>query len=432
VDNQVSDIIERTPFVDTHEHLVEESRRVSGALHQRVLPCNDWTYLFLNYVKDDLANAGLPAVDEARFFSPDTPVAEKYRLIAPYWERVRHTGYARAVRLTLQDLYGEDDLTAETAPSIAERFHALIRPGFYREILVDRANIEYAQVNSLERIFMETEQPDLLPQDLSIVALSRVSPLDRAEVERDTGLRPDSLDGWLEAIDWYFTKYGPRAVAVKCQIAYTRPLDFEAVPKARAARLFPRHADAAGTYHPLGPDDLKTLQDYLIRYSIGKAGEYGLPVKLHTGYHAGRNSMPLDWLKRNATDIGRLLLDFPDTKFIIMHIGYPYQNELIALAKHFQNAYVDMCWAWIISPVACVHFLKEFLVTAPSNKILTFGGDYTCVEAVYGHSRIARRGIELAFRALLGDGWLAPEDVSALIERIMRGNAHHLFPKLTK
>ena len=33
-----------------------------------------------------------------------------------------------------------------------------------------------------------------------------------------------------------------------------------------------------------------------------------------------------------------------------MHIAYPYSDELVALAKHYPNVYVDMCWAWSIDP----------------------------------------------------------------------------------
>ncbi len=48
-----------------------------------------------------------------------------------------------------------------------------------------------------------------------------------------------------------------------------------------------------------------------------------------------------------------------------------------------------MCWAWIVSPIASVNFLKQYLVTAPANKVLTFGGDYFSVEPVVGHAALA-------------------------------------------
>ena len=392
------DLIEQTPFVDTHEHLVEEGDRLLGALHpdspKRPFGCNDWAILFLHYIDSDLISAGMPSEDHKRFFAPETPVEAKYRLIAPWWERVKHTGYAQAVRYTLRGLYGEDDLTAETVHRIAEKQQAMVKPGFYAHILREKANLEHCQVNSLQRIFMKSEQPDLLRQDLSTVALS--TGLNRKQVEAESGETADTLEGWLEIIDWHFAEYGPLAVAVKNQSAYSRRLDYDPATKEDAAPLFARHAHT----EELSPAEWKTLQDFLMRYCVQKATELGLPVKLHTGYYAGHGGMPLHRVRNNAADLCPLLKDFPDTRFVLMHIGYPYQDEFIALAKHYRNVSIDLCWAWIINPMAGVRFVKEFLMAAPANKLFTFGGDYIPVEPVYGHSRIARMGLTQALTEL--------------------------------
>ncbi len=151
-------------------------------------------------------------------------------------------------------------------------------------------------------------------------------------------------------------------------------------------------------------------------------------MKLHTGYFAGRSYMPLDRVRRNAGDLCPLLKDFPDTTFVLMHIGYPYQEEAIALAKHYHNVTIDLCWAWIINPMATVRFVKEFLLAVPANKLFTFGGDYISVETIYGHSRIARLGLTQALSELVADGWIALEETEVLIERLMRGNAQEVFP----
>lgn len=139
--------------------------------------------------------------------------------------------------------------------------------------------------------------------------------------------------------------------------------------------------------------------------------------------------MQFSRIRDNAADLCRLLLNFPDARFVLMHIGYPYQAEFIALAKQYSNAVIDMCWAWIINPAASVQFLKEFLLTVPANKIFTFGGDYSAVEPVYGHASIARQGITQAFSELVAEGWIAREETPDLIEKIMRGNALRYFPQ---
>ncbi|MCK1272927.1 amidohydrolase family protein [Bradyrhizobium sp. 49] len=112
-----------------------------------------------------------------------------------------------------------------------------------------------------------------------------------------------------------------------------------------------------------------------------------------------------------------------------MHIGYPYEVEFIALAKHYPNVAIDMCWAWIINPAASVRFLKEFLLAVPANKSFTFGGDYVAVEPIYGHACVVRQGIAQAVSELVAEGWIAREETPDLIERIMRGNAHRFFTK---
>ncbi len=420
--SRIRELVEQTSFIDTHEHLIEESVRLSGQTGGHLFPCDDWAYLFMHYLGDDLAVSGMPLADQRRFFDPETPSEEKYRLVAPFWKRVRHTGYGQAVRHTLQGLYGIDDLTESTAERLAEAYTATVRLGFYRHILRELANVEVCQVNSLQRIFMKSEQPDLLAQDLSIVALS--TGLDLAEVERDCGKTAQTLDEWLEIIDWYFAQYGPLAVAVKNQSAYSRRLNYQRVPQERAEPLFRRLAQGES----LNPEEMKTLQDFLFRYCVEKATAYGLPVKLHTGYYAGHDYMPLERLRLNTGDLCPLLTDFPDTRFVLMHIGYPYQEEFIALAKHYRNVYLDMCWAWIINPQAGVRFLKDFLVTAPVNKVFTFGGDYITVETVYGHSCVARQGISQAIIELVQEGWIRQEETAPIIESVMRGNAETVFP----
>jgi len=110
-----------------------------------------------------------------------------------------------------------------------------------------------------------------------------------------------------------------------------------------------------------------------------------------------------------------------------MHINYPAYEDLIAVAKHYTNCYIDMCWAWIISPAASMDFLKHYLVTAPANKVLTFGGDYIPVEPGIGHVELARRGITLALSGLVRDGWLSLDSALEAVDGLMRGNAQQVF-----
>jgi predicted TIM-barrel fold metal-dependent hydrolase len=225
------------------------------------------------------------------------------------------------------------------------------------------------------------------------------------------------------AIDACFQKYAHKAVAVKSQCAYWRSLNFLNAGEEEAEPVFKRYA--AGDV--LSPEEHEVMQGHLFHYCMKKAAETNLVVKLHTGYYAGHGGMPLARVRDNVSDLCPVFKEHPDTKFSLFHIAYPYQEEIIAVAKQYANVYADMCWAWIINPAASVRFLKEFIMAAPVCKLFTFGGDYLPVEMTVGHAAIARRGIAQAVIELVQEGWLMEEDVPDLVTRIMCGNAREVF-----
>jgi len=137
--------------------------------------------------------------------------------------------------------------------------------------------------------------------------------------------------------------------------------------------------------------------------------------------------MPLGRLSRNAASAADLCRLSPDTKFVFMHIDYPFYEDLLAVAKQWSNAYVDMCWAWIINPIASKDYVKKHIVTAPIGKLLPFGGDYIPVEPVLGHAVMARRGLARALWELVEEDWLRLDEALDLVEPIQRGTARRLF-----
>lgn len=419
--HSIKECVDSSPIIDTHEHLVDESVRLAGG-HPR-LGCNDWSAILAHYVCDDLADAGMRADDLQQVLAEPLDPARKMALLEPFWHRVRHTGYGRAVRHAIREIYGEDDLDRRSAPRIAEQYQDLLRPGMYRRLLTDRANVVECHVNSVEsRLWKRSESPDFLRQDLDITDL--VSPYGIALVQKELGVQARELGEWLAVIDDVFDRLAADAVAIKCKLGYFRRLSFSACDRSRAERLF----RAFTAWHvPPGEPASGEIEDFLVRYCVERAGQRGLPVKFHTGYHAGTSTLNLAHIQSNQADLSTLIADFPHVDFVLFHIGWPYQHDVLALAKSFPNVYVDMCWAWILDPMGSRRFLKEFIGVAPWHKVFTFGGDYITVEPVVGHCRIARNGIAGALQDLVDEGWLDEPEALALVDPLLRGNAKSLF-----
>jgi len=405
-----------TPLIDTHEHLPDEADCLRGP---GGTPQEPWTVLFQHYLNSDLRTAGMGSQDYNRFFSESISPGEKWKILEPYWLAVKNTGYGLAVRIAIRELYGIEKLSGQTVERLAESYQQMRRPGFYRRILCDLARIESCQVDSGR--FRESRDPLLLMQDLSIVGMF-AGPNLRGFGE-PTGIQVASLADWHRVIDWWFDKYARFATAVKSQNAYARNIDYDDIPAEKAEPLFRKRL--AG--EKLLPEEQKALEDHLFWHAVRRATQEGLPVKLHTGYYAGENSMPLGRVGLNPAACCDLCRRSPETTFVFMHICYPYYEDILSVAKQYTNAYIDMCWAWIINPVAAKDFLKKYLVTAPANKIFTFGGDYRPVELVLGHALIARHGIASALCELVEEGYLELEDALELIDPILHGNARRVF-----
>jgi len=380
--------------------------------------------------------------DEAlrQFLGGELDIHAKWRLFEPVWPKAKHTGYCQAVRLAVQELFGEPEIDSSSYARIDEKMQALARPGFYRQILA-QARIESCQVNALEAAVFRTETDrGVLLQDLSFIGFTVMDNVDA--VAREVGIEVGSLADYLRVIDAYFEAATAidgalaetKAASIKdmgkvmamLKERYAGRLDFAKVPIEVGAVLFDRKQRGDS----LSVSEERALQDCLFHYCVRRAIDYRLPIKLHTGYYAGHNGMPLARVAQNPADLCPLLRQYPEARFVLMHIGYPYQDEMIALGKQYANAFIDLCWAWIINPAACVRFVAEFLTAAPLNKLLGFGGDYIPIEPVVGHARIARRGLALALTTLVDDGWMSEPEASAAGERVLRENARELFPRL--
>lgn len=423
--DSLGELIGATPWIDTHEHLVEEHLRLGDATfpisllgEEMVIP-GDWTGLIAHYAIDDMVSAGLSPAAAGEILGEERSPLEKWDLAADALEAARHGGYMRAVDLTVERLFGTR-LGRETCESIGEQLARLRKPGYYRHLLGEVANVERCQVHSLDSDpFCETAQPDLLQPDLSIAPLVYGR---HERAERRAGIEVADLDDYLDVVEWCFESYGPRAVAVKCYWAYHRPLTVS-FSGARPERAFARVR--AGT---ASEAERRAVGDFLFARCLDLATSHGLPVKLHLGTLAGNEEPQLRRVRDHVSDTIPIVQRFPGTRFVLMHAAWPHCEELLALAKHQPNVAVDLCWSWILAPHATVELVRRWVGAAPVNKLLCFGGDYIVAENVVGHAELARRGLHLALTSLVEEGWLTGAEAEALVPVLMRGNAERIFP----
>ena len=427
--NEILDYTSTLEIIDTHEHLpCKEGDRDSEA---------DVIKEYLeHYFNRDLISAGLSLKDYDRIMEEDLPIIEKWKMVEPFWEVSRYTGYGRALDIVAKDIYGIERIDSSTIEELNDRFLKTLKPGYYKKILKDKCKIKTSLLNveTLDKKYDPREERSIHCDKEFFSPVYRlkdlIHPNDWSQIEKiekQSGIRITSFSRWLEAAETIIDKvYSMGAVALKNGLAYLRTLRYERVERSIAEKEFNRifstkhMPDWDGRPSPAG----KAFQDYMFHFILDIANCRNLIVQIHTGIQEGSGNILSN---SNPKLLSNLFLEYPDVTFDIFHISYPYQNELTVLAKNFANVFIDMCWAHIVSPNASVNALLEWFDTVPLNKISVFGGDYLFVDGVYGHLKLARQNVAKALSVKVDEGLFDMEKARDVARMLFYDNPKNIF-----
>lgn len=411
--------IEAMPLMDTHEHLNDEKTYVENG--PDVL-CD----LFDNYVKDDLVSAGAAPDAVKRLLDKSDPdIAGRFRGVEAAWRACEHTGYGEAVQIIARQVYKMDEITVAGIEAGAERNLRMRQPGERLYLLKTVANLDHVQVDDFTwACAPDPSGPDFFLYDLNWLGFCD-GRFDPAELRTETGIEARDLATLGEAIAALFTKYGPCAVAMKSQHAYARTLAWQERDEADVARALEKHLASDGREDALTEDERLCLGDWCWARGVEQAIVHNLPFKIHTGHYAGTGYMPMERIR--PAHLCPLLAKYPAARFVLMHIAYPYQDELVSLAKHYPNVWVDMCWAWSIDPFSAQNFVRRMIHAVPSNKLFAFGGDSFWPNASVAYALMARHWLIRTLQAEVDENLLDEKQAIALATRWMRTNQEACF-----
>jgi hypothetical protein len=381
--------IDSLPLVDTHEHLHKEDRWVGDG--PDILQD-----LFGNYATSELLVAGAPPDAVERLLDSSAgDLGSRFLPVRDAWEAIQLTGYGEAVRLIAREIYGLEELTVDGLEAAQVILTSLRRPGERLRLLRDVARLDHVQVDDFEPACL----PDASGLDFFLYDISWEK-LASGDV---TGLDVSSLDELRAVLGGVFERYAACAIAVKTQHAYFRTLAWAERSDDEASRA---------------------LAPVLAGGDVDESACLA-PLKIHTGHLAGTGSMLVDRVR--PSHLCALLARYPETRFVLMHISYPYSDELISIAKHFPNVWVDLCWAWSINPHSATDFVRRFLHAVPVNKLFAYGGDTGWPTASVAYAAQARRGLARALEAEVAAGDLTERQAIAVAHRVMRDNQYACF-----
>ena len=401
-------------LIDVHEHLSAEAERLK----------REYSLFSLNhYVMSDMWADGLDRpLAEQTFGKPGVPLEKQWELFAPYWANVRTTAYGRSLLRAVRDLYGVADISAATYLDISRKIREANRPGWQEHVLREKAGIDVAitDIGPTGAAMDPRLYRAVLRLDYFLVAPRGVVV---AEKEHRTPIT--TLAEWEAALRKAVARAREKKfVGIKAAVAYERSLDFPAVERAEAESLFKAALERKDKPGPVDWTKDKPLQDYMFGKMAEACAEQGLPLQVHTGFFFDTWR---DVRQANPSLLVPFIVRHRNTRFVLMHGGYPYGTELLAMAKNLPNVAIDMSWTYIISPSFASRFLNEAIETVPSDKVLGFGGDYQIAEGSYAHAMLCREVVARVLADKVAAGYWTEAEAVGYARALLRENAVRVF-----
>lgn len=346
--------LDEIPIIDTHEHYGEKWDSPETTLY-RVMAESYPAWL----ANDDehLENAGS---------------------LIKWLEPKRFNAYTVSMLRGLSDLFGVGVRERDEAAlrELAEKLEVAYQdPGWALSVL-RRAGIQHSIVDPLPDPGFLHGEPSF---HLALRSHMLVHGYDRAAVDHGGnnpfafaakyGQTVSDFEDYLGWIDFWVREHKRKgAVAIKSALAYERDIDVQPVSYREAELIFDTSTK--------DPEEQKKFGDFVLNLLAQKAAEHALVFQVHAGLALQQTSHPwrLMWLIENN----------PKTTFDLFHAGYPWLDDVLAMASERENLIVDTCWLPIISPSAAARFYHEYAEVAYRADTLCWGGDNWHAEETYG------------------------------------------------
>jgi hypothetical protein len=347
--------------------------------------------------------------------------------IAVFLEHSGSNAFVRSLIGALTDLYalGDAGITRENWGHLDAQIRRRHQDDAWRWDVLDRARIE--------RIVTDPFNDPLLDAHQALggryCAVLRINALalgwhpescdhngnSAHRFARRMGRRLDTFDDYLALLEALLDTLAHRhQVGLKNALAYDRSVDFDDVDEGLARRAW-------GQLHPTA-DQRKAFGDVVVDRLCRLAGERNVPFQMHLGSAQIRGSHPLH--------AAGLIERHPKTRFLLMHLAFPWCRELLGLAFVYRNIWLDLTWSALLSPTCFRHALHEAIEVLPDESRLMLGGDNWHVEETYGAVCQMRRLIGEVLQEKVDSGYFTAEDGRRLARKIFHENAARFFDRL--
>ena len=407
--------IKEIPVIDVHEHHMPTTilKRDVGLLQLLQESYAGWTQA-----------RPYPLPNEPPVTLGAASKAPAWKDIAAYVEGSGTNAFVRNMVDTLGELYGlgRGGITEKNWADLDARIREKHADPGWNQAVLDRANISTAISDPYVDPLMDVRET-LGTRYLSVFrinafamgwnAASRDHNGNNAwELLARVGVQPRSFDDYLNAFPLLFDRMdGLHKVGLKNALAYDRSVNFDDLDMELARGAWCRQDPT--------PREKKAFGDVVVDRFCRLAGERDVPFQMHLGSALIRGSHPLE--------AAGLIERHPRTRFLLMHLAYPWAGELLGMAFVYRNIWIDLTWSWLLSPTRFRESLHEAIDVLPDESRMMLGGDTWHAEEAYGAIGQARSLIGQTLESCVRQGQFGSRDAERLSRKIFHDNAAAFF-----
>jgi hypothetical protein len=411
------DFIAQIPIVDVHEHHIPD---ILLNPNVNLLQIFQQSYAGWTQARPYPLPCETRAEDPMLGAAPQTT----WEALAPYLENSGTNSFVRNLVNALTDLYeiSEGQITYENWRALDDAVRERHQDPKWRHEVLDRAKIERMITDPYTDPLLNARE-SLGPNYDSVMRINAFA-LGWHPQSRDhngnsahallarLNLKPTSFDDYIAALDALVSSMASRyQVALKNALAYDRDISFDE-PNADLARA------AWGKPSPSAAER-KAFGDFVVDRLCALAAKYDMPVQMHLGTAIIRGSHPL-----NAAS---LIERHPRTRFLLMHLAYPWSRDLLGMAFVYRNIWLDLTWSLLLSPSHFKLAMHEAIEMLPDESRMMIGGDNWHVEETYGTMKLARQLLAEVMEENISAKYFRAADAERLAENILRENALQFF-----
>ncbi len=409
--------LSKLSLFDVHEH------HMPGILLNREVSLLD---LFRQSYAGWTQERPYPLLSESRSDDPMLVAAPETRweTLAPFLEHSGSNSFVRNLEAGICDLYEieEGRITSSNWKELDRRVQLNHRNPEWVPSVLDRAGISRIVTDPYDDPLMDAAG-SLGSRYHSVVRINSFAfgwhPDSKDhngnsahEFAERMGVELSGFDDYIKLMEKTVDSMkGLNQVALKNALAYDRDICFDE-PDENLAR------NACGKSNP-SPEERKAFGDYIVDRFCRLAGERDIPMQMHLGSALIRGSHPMN--------VAGLVERHPNTRFLLMHLAYPWTQDLFGMAFVLRNIWIDLTWSMLLSPSHFKSSLRQAIEILPDESRMMLGGDNWHAEETYSTFATSRKLIGEVLEGKVKEGYFEYQDAERLARKIFSENAEAFF-----